>query len=382
MTPSTGVKRALALTMLPVAFLAATAQSATAQPKIDAVKCGTTLTQDTTLTKNLTCSGPGLILAPGVDLDLGGHTLSGSSSVAGAAVSIVVDVNDLGPDRVAPAVKISNGTIRNFQRSIEHRDPNGEDFTQPYEVDRLKVINSSLRSAFGNLTVTNSTFTNVEIVAWASTFSATDTKFDRSKLTGEMTTMTINRSQLLATLIGDENMFVTIENSLLDGSGSTLAPVRCGTSTTIRSTTVRNFVAPLLGNPCTLVVSDSTFQNLPNGAIDGQWTVSGSTFRNSGVAVQGSGTISDSLFVRNTTGVLVLGDYLGDASATTLTGNTFRDNVQHGVFTEAPGLNLKDNTALRNGDYGIHAPAANDLGGNVARGNGQGNCVGLTCATR
>ncbi|WP_255424941.1 MULTISPECIES: hypothetical protein [Corallococcus] len=41
---------------------------------------------------------------------------------------------------------------------------------------------------------------------------------------------------------------------------------------------------------------------------------------------------------------------------------------------------MLNNVALGNTGYGLFAPAAFDGGGNVARDNGAGNCVGLTCA--
>jgi hypothetical protein len=45
-----------------------------------------------------------------------------------------------------------------------------------------------------------------------------------------------------------------------------------------------------------------------------------------------------------------------------------------------PGAGLKNNTALRNSEWGICAPGATGLGGKVSRRNGNfPPCVGVAC---
>lgn len=87
--------------------------------------------------------------------------------------------------------------------------------------------------------------------------------------------------------------------------------------------------------------------------------------------------MTDNTFVGNTDGVAI-----GDPTGSTITGNVFRNNAGSGIYTDATSLAVGGNTAIGNGEYGIHAPAAIDLGGNVARGNGTADCVGLVCARR
>ncbi len=75
-----------------------------------AVTCGETITEDTTLTADLTCpSGTGIALsidASNITLDLGGHTISGDPFETG----VLVNVQD--------GITIKNGTINNFNDGI------------------------------------------------------------------------------------------------------------------------------------------------------------------------------------------------------------------------------------------------------------------------
>lgn len=84
------------------------------------VHCGDTITQDTTLHRNLTnCDGDGLVIgADDITLDLNGHTIDGDKTggpncqppfVAGAAVS-----NSAGHDGIA----VVNGTLKEFGTGV------------------------------------------------------------------------------------------------------------------------------------------------------------------------------------------------------------------------------------------------------------------------
>jgi parallel beta-helix repeat protein len=365
---TTVVRRAAAATLLPFALLVAATQPAQAAT----VTCGATLTTDTKLSKNLTCSGPGLTLAPGVDLDLGGHTISGNAAVDGTAIRILPGADST----------ISNGTVRGFRDGIRYDGGDDPSVTNTITLDRLQVRDAAVNLTTGTFVVSRSTLRNAPVSMWVADFRATDSTFDKSSITGEMLTITLDRSRALGTRIGDENTQIVIKNSVLDGTGYAGGPVWCGGGVRIEKSIVRDFVQPIYAyNFCTLDVVGSTFVNMSNGAVVGELSdrahrISGSTFRRSGVAVQGSSLeIENSTFVRNTTGVLV-----DDPTGSRLIGNSVRDNSDDGIYNAGKGLTLRNNTAVRNGRYGIHAPAANDLGGNKAARNGQANCVGLTCS--
>ena len=73
--------------------------------------CGTTIMVSTTLTADMTCPGDAIVIgAPGVVLDLGGHTLTGGG--AGR------DDEKAGVRVEAPAATVRNGRIRTFGYGI------------------------------------------------------------------------------------------------------------------------------------------------------------------------------------------------------------------------------------------------------------------------
>lgn len=75
--------------------------------------CGSTVTTDITLTADLECDGPGLIVgADGVTIDLGGHSITRKAAIPGYVGG--VGVLNPGYDNVT----ITNGAIRDFVQGI------------------------------------------------------------------------------------------------------------------------------------------------------------------------------------------------------------------------------------------------------------------------
>ncbi|MFY0580972.1 hypothetical protein ACN28S_48045 [Cystobacter fuscus] len=67
----------------------------------------------------------------------------------------------------------------------------------------------------------------------------------------------------------------------------------------------------------------------------------------------------------------------------TVSGNRFLRNQGDGLRVLVPStLTVSRNVALDNTGWGLHVPGVSDGGGNVARGNGAGDCVGVVCAAR
>lgn len=100
------------LTITALALLAAMGLPGPASA--DHVACGDTITQDTTLDRDLICAGDGLLIgADGVTLDLGGHTISGPGA---PSTGVVFDAGDgiLHDDDIT----IRRGTIRGFGTGI------------------------------------------------------------------------------------------------------------------------------------------------------------------------------------------------------------------------------------------------------------------------
>ena len=99
--------------LLALGSLALAAGPAHAQP----LRCGDTVTQDTTLTADLLeCPDDGLVIgAGGITLDLGGHTISGQILSGGNPEQVGID-NSAGHDDVA----IRNGRVELFSRGGIH----------------------------------------------------------------------------------------------------------------------------------------------------------------------------------------------------------------------------------------------------------------------
>lgn len=360
---------ALAVALL-CAGLVAVPQSASAYPSPPpAVQCGQTLTVDTVLTRNLTCTGDGLVLAPGVSLDLGGRTLRGS----GAGVGVTVDT--LGTSVVR------NGTLAGWATAvgttwIEESEPDAG----PLTVDRVRFrdnvvgVDASGEGGTGRYrkptTVTGSSFSG-------HTRAAVDGNW-YGQVVVDRTTFTDN----------------------------TIGVWNSGDATVRRSRFVRNDRA-VIGVEAVVTIEDSTFEDNLVGVgayMIGTTTVRGSRFVRSGVAVDGAGhyTHVDSSAFQGNERAVVLGELGGS-----VTGSTLRDNGE-AIALDGDGLansEVHDNVLRRNGEgivldgdlfqvgvggndvrgstgWGIYAPGATDLGGNTARGNGSDpQCVGVVCAT-
>jgi hypothetical protein len=94
----------------------------------DHVQCGDVITQDTTLTADLNCSGDGLMIAAdGVTLDLAGHSITGPGPGSGCAVTacrfyngVLVGGTGTGqaPRPSVRNVTVENGTIRGFDAGV------------------------------------------------------------------------------------------------------------------------------------------------------------------------------------------------------------------------------------------------------------------------
>ena len=95
--------------------------------------CGSVVTRDVRLRADLSCPGPGLVIgAPGVRIDLGGHTLSGPGDGVG------IDGNG-GFD----GVTIRNGTISGFLHGIDLVETDHGTIEQVLVTDNGRGINVS-----------------------------------------------------------------------------------------------------------------------------------------------------------------------------------------------------------------------------------------------
>ena len=350
------------LALASAAVLIATPASADPPPT-----CGSTLTVDTVLRADLVCAGPGLRLAPGVDLNLKGHALRGTAGGVGLSVASAGDAT------------VKNGTITGWDTALGvyaatdmgHGPLHVEKVTfgdNDIGLNASDPDNGTLHTK--DVTITGSTFTGSRVFALVSAFLPT---FDVSR-----TTFMDNRTALA-------------------GGNSTLTDSRF----------IRNDVAISVAESRATIVR-STFIDNP-AAVEAVWfsfgdlTITDSKFTGSDVAVRSETVhahITGSTFVGNTTAMTI-----GIAGATVV-ANTFRANgttlrlveaefsptlVQDNTFrlngdgldldvTSGSVLSVGGNDARHNTGWGIHVSGVTDLGGNTARGNGnEPQCVGVVC---
>jgi parallel beta-helix repeat protein len=349
-----------------LAGLAFGAAPASAEPP-----CGETITQDTTLTADLNCGDDPLVIgAPGITLDLGGHSVGG---VEGYRI-----VNEGHDD-----VTIRNGTIYSDGGTIRLSGVSGN---LVREIDHEGLQKGFLvEDSHHNRFVHN----KVNSVSWVLSQS------DHNVIAHNLVT----QYESVLSVDGDDNRVV--DNVVWGGFQGTSLGLR-GDHNQVRRNVFLNqalWVVSLVG------ANDTDFVANTIGA-------SGSFARAVGVSIEDS---SRNRFVGNSVFAVVDGFDLhsgadnvfrgndvsgvpvdnepyipyvpdGFAIAAGATGTLLRDNTvrgfdDDGIDVDAPGTRVKGNTADDNGDLGIEAvPGIIDLGGNSASGNGNPlQCLNVAC---
>lgn len=362
------VRPAVVLVAVTCAVLLASPAVASAAPP--RVTCGTTLTVSTVLRHDLSCIGDGLRLAPGVTLDLRGHTLRG----AGAGVGVLVEREG--------AQQVRNGTLTGWATAIGSAEVPFDEYPEvgPLTVDKVRFrgnrtgVDASGESGSGRFTklttITRSEFTG-------STGAGVDGGwFARVKV--DASTFTENRFGLFAE--GD----ATITRSRFVRN-TTAVGVTEGSVDVADSEFVDNSKGISTGYIGAVVVERSTFRG-STVAIDGAWSqtdVHASTFTRNGRAVVVGwmgGTLADNV-LRDNDEAISGGSEDDEVASLTVQGNKLRANGQGIVLVVAPGTVSVGGNEVRNSTgWGIHVPGAIDLGGNKAYGNGSSpQCVGVVC---
>lgn len=356
---------------LPVLALAAAATlvapPASAAPPQPA--CGDTLAVDTRLRADLTCTaGTGLRLAPGVTLDLRGHSLRGSGDGVGLEVAS------------AGSVVVRNGTVTGWATGLRtYAVEDGE--TGPLTVDRMRFdgngdgVDVSAEAHFGGYakptTVTRSTLvrsTGAAVVAgWGTpvTLDRTIVADNAAGVRGDSGDAVVTGSRFLrnqTAIVLYEGYVDVRESSFVENATGVVSTGSHGSISIVGSRFSGGGTA-VDGRTAFVGVADSRFTGTGTGVVVSSHggTVEGSTFRANGAGIVGQGY-----------GRIV--------------GNVLRDNGD-GIDVEAEpfagDLEVGGNDVRRSTGWGIHVPGATDLGGNVARGNGnEPQCVGVVCDGR
>lgn len=371
--------------VLPVVLLASVGLAGPAQAVEPPVACGSTLTVDTKLTKDLYCPyGDGLTLGANVHLNLGGHKLVGPGS-SGTGIASTYG-----------GVSIRNGEVKNWATGIGleidssqsvapvkvtdvvlRKAPSSIGFGSTLELTRVTAIDSTVRGELGgNLRIVRSTLTRSPIFVFFSSAS-------------------VERSTLNASTVGSSaSGAITIDRSRLDGRRTTRLGDVSETGITITNSTVKNYKYPISGYYGGATLINNTFTDMQQGVLanmssglgsEGTATVKGNTFTRSGVVLDPHipMVLENNTFRHNRTAAIFNGSTLpgGEMWAPgRAVNNVLVRNRGTGISSELPGLIVGRNTARYNRGYGIYAPGAVDLGGNKARGNKLGQCVGVVCS--
>ncbi|WP_203758488.1 right-handed parallel beta-helix repeat-containing protein [Cellulomonas chitinilytica] len=368
-------RSAVAARALAVAALGAAAL--TVGPAAQAVAppaCGSTLSEDTTLTADVRCPGasPAFHLAKGVTLDLGGHAVVGNGS--GSAISAAPE-----------GATVRNGTVRGWGVAVSNKPANPD-----AESDPLTLLVEDVRLADNRVALrTQGEF----LGSWGPTVV-------------RRTTFSGNETGLDITWYG----VATVEDSVFKDNGTAISSD--ASAVQVSGTAFSRNAQGLSGNEASFLVDASRFVGNTSGISVGgtsSLTLRGSTVSGSDTAVSaglGYVVIEGSTLSRNTSAVVT------ELAGGLISGTTFRDNGVAFNATQAPyywDLVLQDNVVVRNGDgivtqptdedwtllqlggnrvenntgWGIHTPGVTDLGGNTARRNGnEPQCTGVVCVPR
>ncbi|WP_332468431.1 right-handed parallel beta-helix repeat-containing protein [Cystobacter fuscus] len=345
------------------------------------VHCGDTLTTHTRLTHDLHCpsSAPFALQldGDGIVLDLGGYTIRRTGPENKNSQGIVI----------ARGWMVRNGTVKGFGRAVMIPPGSG---TLNVRLHKLALLDNT--SAVYNYATTNFLITecrvsgngvglNRELDAGFGGFDVRSSVFTHNELAmlGDFHSIDV----LDSTFTSNGRVFLCWESNIR-----------------IRSSTIawNDAVGNIPNDPGFRLCRQIRFENtlIANNAAfapatDPVWNPLNLSMLDTLVVRNGTGLeaaagmvyIDGNTFYDNASG-LTLSDRAG-FPYTSLTGivrgNQFLANDGDGLRVQPPSTpTVLNNLALGNAGFGIYAPTASDGGGNVARGNTAGDCVGIVCA--
>ena len=337
------------------------------------IGCGDTITTNVVLTRNLDCTGDGLIVGAGVagiTIDLNGYALSGSGSGYGIRGGF-------------SGVTIQNGKIRNFNIAV---------LSMRGRLDGLKILDNSIGafdftgeingSTFrdnGDAVRTGATFVGISVIG--STFVANQAGIVSSIAPIRVDSSTF-RENTTAISGFDNDIFVT--DSRFVGNTTSITTFICG---------VRIFDSVFSGGE--VAVQVGTQGGYPLDVERNRFSGSKIGLRLTGLLFPPRDdrpyTIADNVFADNGASGLVL-DMINQGGSLLVSANVFKRNgFSPDAFTASTGAVLDaglwantgtfaNNHAVSNAGYGIEAYGVIDGGGNTAKRNGNPDqCLGVTC---
>ena len=342
-----------------------------------AAECGRPILANATayLASDLLCS---LAMADGATLDLNHHSLIGSGASSGDAITYLPTPGLTSNSNLT----VKNGTITHWSRVFGVMDGPGV----------------TLRGMFITRNTTAFSGFHSFVDADRSVFANNGTV-----MTGGIISAVFANSTFQNNPIGISNYFggiISVSDSVFINSDTaidcTLAQV-----TVTGTSFLRNRDAMTLNGCAGATVTDNIFSNNRVGiatslfslctqcsnsgaqqAVSDQFLDNHFHGNETGILASHSAILRSNTFTRNTTAVKSPAPTDGSVvPMIALTSNIFTRNGD-AVFVLNPAR-MKANVAIRNSGYGIYAPAAVDLGGNVAYQNGKSpQCTGVVCSGR
>ncbi|RKH74542.1 right-handed parallel beta-helix repeat-containing protein [Corallococcus aberystwythensis] len=346
-----------------------------------AVRCGDTLTEHTRLTHDLSCPGSApfaiQVVGEGVVLDLGGHTVRRTGPANTDSQGIALQTNSM----------VRNGTIQGFGRAIMIPSGSGASNVRLHKLALLDGYSGVYNEATTDFLITecrvsgNSVGLNRELDASSGSFDVRSSVFTHNEL---------------AMLADFHN--IDVLGSTFRSNGSVF---NCWQGLVrIRSSTIasNDAVGSIRNDPGFRICNEIRFENtlIANNAAfapasEPVWepiklSMLGSFVTNNGTGLEAAAVnvyIDGNTFHDNAAG-LTLSDREGlppGPLTGIVRGNNFLSNDGDGLRVNPPSKpTVVNNRALDNAGFGIYAPTAFDGGGNVARNNAAGDCVGIVCA--
>ncbi|RKG69119.1 right-handed parallel beta-helix repeat-containing protein [Corallococcus sp. CA054B] len=348
-----------------------------------AVRCGDTLTEHTLLTHDLNCpsSDPFALQLDGPDilLDLGGHTIRRTGPVNFTSQGIVV----------ANGRMVRNGTVQGFASGIT--TTSGETALN-LRLHALAILDNGIgvynRASNANFLITDSLLSGND-TGLRGEFDASTGNFDvRSSIFTHNELVMIadyhDIDVLDSTFTSNGRIFFCWEGFIRIRSSTIESNDAVGTAHNDgegpRRCYETRFENTLIANNAAFAPADEpVWAPLSLAMLDTLVVSNGTGLQASAFNVY----IDGNTFYGNAGG-LTLSDRAGSSPGSLtgiVRGNEFLSNDGDGLRVEPPSTpTVINNVALGNAGFGIYAPTAFDGGGNVARDNTAGDCVGIVCS--
>ena len=349
-----------------------------------AVQCGDAVTASVQLDADLNCAGTALtIAASNVTVDLGGHTVVGTTGGVSARNQTGVAITNGTVSGGIALTAATSSTLSNLHvdglslkafssavvtDSVIQNGPSA--FQGDISLVRCQVIGLHAQAVNSRITISDSTVTDSGFISNGSTYTLTGNTLTRFRVNGEEngSPVVTGNKFIQSSLIFFIANHLDIENNQFTGEGSGLTIE----DTTYQPSTVKGNVFD--GGAVGLTIDTSILDKLSNISISHNVftdnAAAGILLHSRINSITHSIAISDNVFASN-----------GKASNGRVDSHGVP--VDDGLHIDVPAASLvtvSDNVTLDNADHGIEAQPGTviDGGGNISVGDPAG-CLGVVC---